>query len=225
MAIWRTAFWFGIARSRNKVIQRGALMARLENVPLFPLSAVLFPGGLLPLKIFEQRYMDMTKACLKNDSAFGVCLIASGRETGAPALPRTTGTLARIVNWDMPQLGVLQVTCRGEQRFRILARRVEPNGLQRADIELAEPDTGKSLPQPHAFLGALLSRVLDHMDDTTSLQPYRLDDADWVSYRLGELLPMSSTSRQELLELDDAGKRLDIVHQYLRDKGLLNAEN
>src|SRR5262245_37563064 len=98
------------------------------NVPLFPLGTVLFPGGQLPLKIFEARYMDMAKVCIKDGSPFGVCLIASGREVGTPALPHSVGTLARIDSWDMPQLGLLHVQCRGSERFRILSKRVEGNG-------------------------------------------------------------------------------------------------
>lgn len=195
----------------------------LHNVPIFPLGTVLFPEGRLPLKIFEQRYMDMAKTCLKEDAPFGVCLIASGRETGAPALPHEIGTLARIVNWDMPQLGVLHVECRGEQRFRMLARRIESSGLQRADIEVTEAAGLVALPPRHEFLAELLSRIIDHIEDATPLKPFRFDDAAWVSYRLCELLPMSMPVKQKLLELDDHGERLDVVHQFLQDKGLLSS--
>lgn len=195
----------------------------LHDVSLFPLSTVLFPDGRLPLKIFEQRYMDMAKACLKNDAPFGVCLIASGRETGAPALPHETGTLVRIANWDMPQLGVLYVECRGEQRFRILSRRVEASGLQRADIELRESEVVTAISPQHEFLADLLARIIDNLEDAAPMQPHRFDDAVWVSYRLSELLPMSLPQKQELLELDDHCARLDIVRRYLQDKGLLGA--
>lgn len=191
-------------------------------IPLFPLQSVLFPGGRLPLKIFEQRYMDMAKACLQNNSPFGVCLIASGRETGAPALPHKIGTLARIVNWDMPQLGILHVECRGERRFRILSRRVEASGLQRADIEVSEPAGPIPLESRYEFFADLLARIIDNIEDATPLQPYRFDDAVWVGYRLSELLPMSLTVKQELLEIDDHWARLDIVRRFLQDKGLLN---
>lgn len=197
-------------------------MNTLHDVPLFPLDTVLFPGGKLPLKIFEQRYMDMAKHCLKDDSPFGVCLIASGRETGAPALPHKTGTLARIVDWDMARLGILHVDCRGEQRFRILARRVEPSGLQRADIEVLEDPAPKPVAARHELLADLLARVIDNIEDAARLRPYRYDDAVWVAYRLCELLPMALPAKQQLLELDDACAQLDIVHGYLRDKGLLN---
>jgi Lon protease-like protein len=81
---------------------------------------VLFPGGRLPLRIFEQRYMEMAKACLRDGTPFGVCLIRDGAEVGAAATPMEVGTLAKIESWDMPQLGVLQVSALGERRFRIL---------------------------------------------------------------------------------------------------------
>lgn len=198
-------------------------MTILRDVPLFPLGTVLFPDGSLPLKIFEQRYMDMAKACLKNDAPFGVCLIVSGRETGAPALPHEVGTLARIGSWDMPQLGVLHVMCRGEQRFRIQSHRTESSGLQRGDIEVSELAKPVALDSRHELLGDLLSRIIDNIDDPTSLQPYRFDDAHWVSYRLSELLPMSMPIKQQLLELDDHCTRLDVVRRFLQEKGLLGS--
>lgn len=196
----------------------------LHDVPLFPLGTVLFPDSRLPLRVFEQRYMDMAKVCLKNGSPFGVCLIASGRETGAPALPHQFGTLARITDWDMQQLGVLHIDCRGERRFRIRSRRTEPSGLQRADIELLDAESSQPLPPQHEFLADLLSRIIDNLEDATRLQPYRLDDAVWVAYRLGELLPMGMTDKQALLEVEDNCTRLDIVRGFLRDKGLLGTE-
>lgn len=194
----------------------------LLDVPLFPLDTVLFPESRLPLRIFEQRYMDMAKACLQNDSPFGVCLIASGRETGAPALPHEVGTLARIARWDMPQLGLLQVRCHGEQRFRILSRRVEESGLQRADIEILEDAGPAPLKVRHEFLANLLSRIVDNIEDATLFQSIRFDDSVWVGYRLCDLLHISLPEKQKLLELNDHDARLDAVHRFLLDNGLLN---
>src|SRR3954471_18486567 len=114
--------------------------APMNDVPLFPLNTVLFPGGRLPLRIFEQRYMDMAKACLKDNSPFGVCLIVDGKEVGEPAIPADVGTLARIATWDMPQLGVLEVVAVGSQRFRIKEQRAGSNGLVRGDVELLNAD-------------------------------------------------------------------------------------
>ena len=103
------------------------------SLPLFPLRTVLFPGGLLPLKVFEQRYVDMTKACMMNSRPFGVCLIMQGEEvatpSGAPPEIATVGTLARITDWDMPQLGILHVATIGETRFQVRKQSTQPNGL------------------------------------------------------------------------------------------------
>ena len=197
-------------------------MAALRDVPLFPLDTVLFPEGRLPLKIFEPRYMDMAKACLTQDSPFGVCLIASGRETGAPALPYGVGTLARIARWDMPQTGILQVRCHGEQRFRIVSRHVETSGLQRAEIEVLEDPGPAPLKARHDFLASLLSRIIEQMGEVPHMPPPRFDDAAWVGFRLCELLPIGLPDKQKLLEVDDHDSRLDVVNRLLLDKGLLN---
>jgi Lon protease-like protein len=125
---------------------------------------VLFPGGRLPLRLFETRYLDMAKACLRDGAPFGVCLIREGAEVGAPATPFEVGTLAKIAEWDMPQLGVLQIVARGEARFRILERRAQPDGLQRAKVEvLGEGSEDEQawqladrLPLPPALRQALL---------------------------------------------------------------------
>jgi hypothetical protein len=142
----------------------GSGSAAIENLPLFPLGAVLFPGGSLPLRIFETRYMDMAKACLREGAPFGVCLIREGREVGAPATPFDVGTLATIEAWDMQQLGMLQIVARGGQRFRILERRVQPDGLLRASVEILADDAdagaawraADELPLPLELKQALL---------------------------------------------------------------------
>ena len=185
------------------------------QVPLFPLHTVLFPGGRLPLRIFEQRYMDMAKACLRDGAPFGVCLIREGAEVGAPATPSEVGTLARIGTWDMPQLGLLQVVAHGEQRFRILERRVQADGLARASIErLAEaPDTG--IPPGCAPLVKLLERLIEQHPELFE-RPHRLDSCAWVSGRLGELLPLPLPAKQALLELGDGRLRLEKLDTLVR---------
>jgi hypothetical protein len=187
----------------------------MEALPLFPLQTVLFPGGRLPLRIFEQRYMDMAKACLRDGTPFGVCAIREGAEVGAPALPADVGCLARIAQWDMPQLGLLEVVAIGEQRFRILERRVEPSGLQRARVAVLEAERDASVPQNCAACVRLLERVIEQHAGLVAA-PYRLDSAIWVSARLAELLPLPLHAKQELLELDDAGERLERLNGLLR---------
>jgi Lon protease-like protein len=169
---------------------------------------VLFPGGRLPLRLFEQRYLGMAKVCLKDNAPFGVCLIREGREVGAPAVPAEVGTLARIVDWDMPQLGVLQVVARGEGRFRILERRVQPDGLARGQVEPVADDADGPVPASAARCARLLERVIQEQPDAI-VAPHRLDSASWVGMRLAELLPLSMESKQELLEMTDARARLE----------------
>ena len=184
------------------------------GVPLFPLNTVLFPGGRLPLRIFEQRYMDMAKVCLKDNSAFGVCLIREGREVGDPATPAEVGTLARISHWDMPQLGVLEVVALGAQRFRIKQRRVEPSGLARGDIELIDNDDDSSIPEHAVRCVKILQRVIDEQPSLFE-PPLKKDSASWVSSRLTELLPLPLSAKQELLELTDARARLERLNSLL----------
>ena len=111
-----------------------------DRLPLFPLKTVLFPGGVLPLRVFEARYMDMITRCMREDAGFGVCLIAAGEEVGETAVPHPVGTEARIEQWDMAQAGVLNLVTRGIRRFRIEDHEVERDGLLVASVRwLDEP--------------------------------------------------------------------------------------
>jgi uncharacterized protein len=190
----------------------------MKDLPLFPLNTVLFPGGRLPLRIFEQRYMDMAKACLRDGSPFGVCLIREGREVGLPALPTEVGTLARIGNWDMPQLGMLHVTALGERRFRIVERRVQKDGLAVASIQTIEEETDAPVPESCSGCVKLLERVIEQQGGLFE-PPHRLDSAAWVSARLAEILPLPLPTKQELLELSDARVRIERLNALLRPSG------
>jgi Lon protease-like protein len=186
----------------------------VNDVPLFPLNTVLFPGGRLPLRIFEQRYMDMAKTCLRDGSPFGVCLIREGHEVGAPATPVEVGCLARIGGWDMPQLGLLEISARGEQRFRILDRAVEASGLARACVELLDDDRDAPIPESCVGCVRLLERVIEQQAGLFE-PPHRLDSASWVSSRLAEILPLPLAAKQELLELGDGRTRLERLNSLL----------
>src|SRR4051812_18221945 len=131
------------------------------SLPLFPLNTVLFPGGRLPLRIFEQRYMDMAKVCLKDGSPFGVCLIVEGKEVGEPAIPADIGTLARITTWDMAQLGVLQIVALGVQRFRIRDRGGGAGARARGAVGVRDGDRAAPTPERCAGWVKILGRFLD----------------------------------------------------------------
>ena len=170
-----------------------------RNIFLFPLGTVLFPGGSLPLKIFEQRYLDMTKACLRDNQPFGVCLIREGHEVGTPAAPESVGCLATIEQWDMPHQGMFHLRARGGERFRILETTVAPNGLISGDVELLPP---AEPCDPDADCVALVKRVIEQVGTENFPQPVKLDEGVWVAYRLAEMVSFPMVQKQRLLEMD-----------------------
>jgi hypothetical protein len=193
------------------------------KVPIFPLNAVLFPGGLLPLRVFETRYMDMTRDCMKQDKPFGVCLIREGSEVGEPAVPEGIGCLAMILEWDMPQLGLLNLKTRGTQRFRIRERESDKQGLITAEVELIRPDKSLAVPKEYAGCARLLEMIVLDQGKSIFAEPHALDDAAWVGYRLSELLPIPLLAKQKLLELTDSLARLSILQRFLESRGLVAA--
>ena len=185
----------------------------LQEIHIFPLSTVLFPGGALPLKVFEQRYIEMTKICLRESRPFGVCLIREGREVGAAAVPEPVGCLATIEHWDMPQLGVFQLLARGGGRFRIREMRVAPNHLISATVDPIPPDAGAGAVDP--LCREVLQAIADKVGAERFPAPLRLGDAAWVGYRLAEVLPLEARAKQDLLELTDATARLERLRALL----------
>ena len=175
---------------------------RLQDLALFPLGTVLFPGGLLPLRLFEQRYLGMAKACLRDAAPFGACLIREGGEVGAPATPEAVGCIARIVQWDMQQLGVLQIVAQGAERFRIVERRLQADGLARATVELLPEEADAPVPERLAACRQLLERILAQHGERIFAKPFRLESSAWVGARLAEVLPLPGPAKQQLLELD-----------------------
>jgi Lon protease-like protein len=187
------------------------------NVPLFPLNTVLFPGGLLPLRIFEQRYLEMAKGCLREGSPFGVCLIREGAEVGAPASHEALGCLALITEWDMQQLGLLQVVAQGGERFRVQATRIRADGLILADIQLLTEHADAPIPEQFRACGQLLERIVAEHGERLFAKPFLLDSSAWVGARLAEVLPLPAAARQKLLELDDSTQRLEILQRLLTE--------
>lgn len=207
--------WFDFVRS-----PAGTSVETLR-IPLFPLNAVLFPGSLLPLKIFEQRYLDMAAACLKDNTPFGICLIEKGSEVGGGAVPHHVGTLASIANWEMEQLGILMITAQGGRRFRIIDSAAGPGGLLEGTVELLAETGPTPLPPERERLLPLLRRVVGDLGSERMPEPHRYDEAEWVGYRITEVLPIQNLAKQKLLELDDPLARLEILEKYLSQRKLL----
>ncbi|MEM5434801.1 LON peptidase substrate-binding domain-containing protein [Paraburkholderia diazotrophica] len=204
----------------------------LADVPLFPLHTVLFPDGLLPLKIFEARYLDMARDCLRDKTPFGVCLLKSGAEVAQPnepSVPEAIGCLAEIDVCDVDEFGMLLIRARGTERFRLLSHRVESSGLL---VGMAEP-IGGDLPlegtghmEKFGACAEVLERIIATIrerdpESLPFIEPFRLDDPTWVSNRLSEVLPIALKARQKLMELQDAGARIDVVHHYMQQHQLL----
>jgi len=187
----------------------------LNGVPLFPLNTVLFPGGVLPLRIFETRYVDMVKRCMRAGSAFGVALIRTGVEAGGSATAHSVGTLAQIVDFDQLPDKLLGITTRGTRRFRTLTLRVQDDGLHLADIELLSLDPVMVLPEEFSRYAKLLEQALPQMGDFFKhLEPH-YDDAAWVGGRLAEIMPLALQDKQRLLEMDDPIERLHVLQPLM----------
>jgi len=192
-----------------------------ETVPIFPLQTVLYPGSLLPLRIFEVRYMDMAKACLKDGSAFGVCLIREGSEVGAPAVPEPLGCAARIAECDVEELGILKVRAEGLERFRILSTEVNRQGLIVGEVEELDPEPAQPDAPGLAESAQFLAKAIAGIGEERFAPPFRFDDASWVGFRLAEILPLRIDVKQMLLELTDPTMRLAVLHKFLQQQSLL----
>lgn len=201
----------------------------MTDLPLFPLGTVLFPGGRLPLQIFEVRYLDLVGRCHREGLPFGVVSLIQGSEVRkasdedqTPEVFQTIGTLARITSWQSPQPGLMRIDCLGEQRFKVLAQRKLKHGLWVGDIERVAADPVIPLPDDLAHVAQQLERLIQHLQ-TRGLSaeqfpiaaPFALDDCGWVANRWSELLPLPSAMKHNLLALDSPLMRLELIADFL----------
>ena len=186
------------------------------DVPLFPLRAVLFPGGPLPLRVFEPRYLNMVSCCLREDRHFGVLLIRQSLETG-PAQMYNFGTLARIVDWYQGSDSILGITVLGEDRFRTLETRVQDDGLYIGTIQKLPASRDVELPSEYQPLADMLESILQSVSSQYEALETHFDDASWVGIRLAELLPITLEHKQKCLEIADPIERLVLIRSLLKD--------
>jgi Lon protease-like protein len=180
----------------------------VTELPLFPLSTVLFPDGPLSLRIFEPRYVDMIRRCMRESSPFGVVAILSGAEVGTIAATAELGTTARIVDFSTLPDGLLGIMCQGERKFRLLRRWQRPDGLNLGEVEYLQPEDSIEVPEEHQHLAELLRKVLPELGEPYASLPTKLTDASWVGCRLAEILPLSLEDKVRLLEADGPLARL-----------------
>jgi len=188
----------------------------MAEIPIFPLRTVLFPGGQLPLRIFEQRYLDMVRHCTRTDTGFGVCYLVDHDQERSSANSARVGTLARIVDWYTMEDGLLGLTAEGSTRFVLGDDRQEKNGLMFGEVEWLPEPPPTTLPIDYDVLGQVLARFMEKASDNyPDYTPESLQDACWVGYRLSELLPLGGVEKQHLLELSDPIDRLQSLLDLL----------
>jgi len=185
------------------------------QIPLFPLNTVLFPGGPLPLRIFETRYVDMISERMRSDAPFGVVLIRDGAEAAGPASTYDVGTLARITDFYQGSDGLLGVTAIGDRRFRLLSSERRPDGLNVGEIELLAEESAVPVPEAYRGIADILAGVLDDLGRLYDTLDRHYDDAGWLSYRFVEILPIDLVQKQLCLENSDPEERLKLVVELL----------
>jgi len=185
------------------------------QLAMFPLSLVLFPQGPLPLRIFETRYLDMVRRCMRESSDFGVLLIREGAEVG-PATTVDVGTTAHIADFHQLADGLLGLSCVGHRRFRVQSRARQSDGLNVAEVTLLEEAPVQPVPARHAQLAELVRGVLPQLGELYANMELQVEDAAWVGYRLAEILPIDNQDKQRCLEIDDPVERLEYLAPLIR---------
>lgn len=181
----------------------------IRQIPIFPLHTVLYPGGALALRIFEHRYLSMVGKCLKEDSGFGICLISEGKETDTKAESFEYGTYGNISYWQQLPEGLLGITVRGQQRFKIISKHIDDNRLCTAEVEMLPNEHSEPLPARFKQLAEMAEEMLTQIGHPYITLPKFYDDASWVGYRLAELLPIALVQKQHFLQLTDPIERLE----------------
>lgn len=193
----------------------------LIDLPLFPLRTVLYPGAGLQLRIFEPRYVDMVRDCMRSGRGFGVCTILDGEEVGDPAVPAAVGTVATIIDFDSTAEGLLGIAATGGSRFRVERTRVQTDGLLCGDVEIWPHEPEHAVPVELALLQSIAERLIESMGSDWRQAPRSdYDNASWLGFRLAELLPLTGPEHQHMLELVDPLQRLmdlrDILPRFQR---------
>ena len=189
-------------------------MTAIENVPIFPLRTILFPESRLPLRIFEPRYLDMVSQCMRENSEFGIIL---SRETNQPKMFETynVGTMAKIVDWNQGNDGLLGLTTMGSQKFKLLTMTKQDDGLNIGQIERIDKEGEFKPTENFAYLISLLKAILDDINLYNDDEK-KFDSASWVSFRFAEILPLKLEDKQKCLEIDDPIIRLNFLEPLIK---------
>jgi uncharacterized protein len=196
-----------------------------ETIELFPLRAVLLPDGLLALRVFEARYLDLVTRCLRSGRGFGVIALRAGEEVrraGESVELESMGCVAEIVECDATETGLLQLRCRGTRRFVVDGTPTAgADGLWSAPVRYVPDDAPTPIPEELGRTARALEEAFGQLTDqgvTLHLPPERFDDATWVAYRWAELLSMSNSAKLALMQWDEPLARLRTIDHILHQQ-------
>ena len=199
-------------------------MKNTNDIPLFPLNIVLFPGGRFDLQIFERRYIDLVSHCMRTGTGFGICLLKSGDETNGNNLNQTiynTGTYAKIVDWDQLESGLLGITVEGAVKFVAQDFWKEEDDVLHASVEFSDIESTEADVIPLGDEYTALSELLRNLEDHPLVAGRNLSidysDLRQLGWRLSELIPLGIDVRQELLELNDPVERLSKIEKLVSE--------
>lgn len=181
------------------------------QLPLFPLSSIVMPGGIMKLRLFERRYIDMVKDCFRNNTGFGICLIREGNEAGEPSDPYPLGTRTSIIDFDQGDDGLLHISAQGEDEFEILSYAADDSQLLIGEVAMLPVRPPTPMSAEFEDLANKLDLILQYVEPGIRYADKHLDDADWVCHRLLELLPLAAPAKYELLQLQDNRQRLETL--------------
>lgn len=184
---------------------------------LFPLDTVLFPGSILPLQIFEQRYLNLIKDCMKQQTGFVTVLISEGKEVGATPQIYCTGCYVEIIDWESLENGLLGISVQAKHRAHLSNSTVRDDGLLLAEASPIEStlDENPALPKSFKPLSDTLEQLLNHPFAERYKNKVDFNNTADICYRLGELLPISNKEKQLLLETETAEQMLDLLALHI----------
>ena len=192
----------------------------INTIPLFPLSTIIFPEGVLPMRIFEPRYVDMVGECMREDKGFGICLLKEGSEVGENRHFYSSGTYVKIIDFDRLEDGLLGIVVKGERRFKVLSASQTNNHLNQGEVAWLSEEEQRAIPDKFQSFSDLLLALDQRYELPFEIKTDKINQASWVSCRLAELLPFDKVSKQHLLEIDDAVQRFKYMHELLEKMNL-----
>ena len=185
-------------------------------IPLFPLQSIVLPGGLFPLRIFERRYLDMVRDCIKNNTDFCIVLIRNNSKEEYITDVYNYGCLVKITDWNQLDDGLLGITVEGINKVKILDRGLEKTNLLTGTIEDIEIEKEYMIPQKHLLLSRFYKKIYPGIKHVISFKKERYADASWVGFRLIECLPLDSSTKNKLIAMDHAIERLNILQKIIQ---------